>query len=208
MSRIRIKFCGMTRVEDTVAAARLGVDAIGFVFVRRSPRFLEPAAARAIAAALPPLVTVVALFMDDEVAWVREVERVLRPHWLQFHGSETDTFCAAFDTPHVKAVAMDSRDDVRACLDAHPRARGFVLDGHATGAQGGRGQAFDWSRIPRDIERPVILAGGLTADNVTAAIDRVRPWAVDVSSGIESAPGIKSLDRMRAFIHAARSSQA
>lgn len=208
MTRTRIKFCGMTRIEDAVLAARFGVDAIGFVFTRRSPRFIGPAKACAIVRALPPLVDVVALFMDDEPDWVREVERAIRPHWLQFHGSENDAFCAAFDTPHVKAIAMGSEDDVRTRLDAHPHARAFLLDGHAAGMQGGRGQGFDYARIPHDIEHPLILAGGLSVANVATAIDHVRPWAVDVSSGIESAPGIKDPDKMRAFIQAAQSVQA
>lgn len=207
-NRTRVKFCGMTRVEDALLAAHLGVDAIGLVFTRRSPRFVEPAQARAIVTALPPLVGVVALFMDDEAAWVREVERAVGPHWLQFHGAEDDDFCAAFDIPHVKAVAMGSEDDVDARMAAHPHARAFLLDGHAAGAQGGRGQGFDWSRVPRDAAHPLVLAGGLDADNVTGAIQRVRPWAVDVSSGIESAPGIKDRVKSEAFLRAVRQAYA
>ncbi|HET7267476.1 MAG TPA: phosphoribosylanthranilate isomerase [Oleiagrimonas sp.] len=204
MNRTRVKFCGMTRVEDAVFAARLGVDAVGLVFTRRSPRFVEPAQARAIAAALPPLVDVVALFMDDDAAWVREVERAVHPHWLQFHGSEDDAFCAGFDTPHVKAIAMGSEGDVGTRMAAHPSARAFVFDGHAAGTQGGRGQGFDWSRLPRDAGHPLVLAGGLHADNVASAIERVRPWAVDVSSGIESAPGVKEPAKSAAFVRAVR----
>lgn len=208
MIRTRIKFCGMTRVQDAMLAARLGVDAIGLVFTRRSQRFVELERARTIVAALPPLVGVVALFLDDEAAWIHAVEQAVRPHWLQFHGNEEDAFCAAFDTPHLKAIAMGSEDDVRTRFAAHPHARGFLLDGHAAGALGGRGQGFDWSRIPHDVAHPLMLAGGLSAANVATAIDRVRPWAVDVSSGIESTPGIKDPDKMRAFIQAARPVQA
>jgi len=204
MTRTRVKFCGMTRVDDALLAARLGVDAIGLVFTRRSSRFVELAQARDIADALPPLVDVVALFMDDEAAWVREVERLVRPHWLQFHGAEDDAFCAAFDTPHVKAIAMGTEGDVDARMAAHPHARAFLLDGHAAGEQGGSGQRFDWSRVPRDAARPLVLAGGLHAGNVGHAIQRVHPWAVDVSSGIESAPGIKDGNKSEAFIRAVR----
>lgn len=202
MTRTRIKFCGITRIEDAVQAARLGVDAIGLVFTRRSPRFVALEQARAVVAALPPLTGVVALFMDDEAEWVREVEQIVRPHILQFHGRENDDFCAGFDTPHIKAVAMGSEADVQIRLAAHPHACGFLLDGHAAGTQGGRGQGFDWTRIPDGMDRPLILAGGMHADNVAAAIRQVRPWAVDVSSGIESEPGVKDAAKMAALIAA------
>lgn len=208
MTRTRIKFCGMTRVGDAALAACLGVDAIGIVFAQCSPRCVEAERACAIVAALPPWVDVVALFMDDEAQWIREVERRVRPHWLQFHGAEPDAFCAGFATPYVKSIAMDSTDAVGARLDAHPHARAFLFDGHAPGTQGGRGQAFDWSRIPGDVPRPWILAGGLDAGNVAEAIRRVRPWAVDVSSGIESAPGVKDAAAMSAFVAAVREADA
>lgn len=208
MTRTRIKFCGMTRAGDAALAARLGVDAVGIVFARRSPRFVEPEAARAIVAALPPWVDVVALFMDDAADWVREVEHRVRPHWLQFHGAEADAFCAGFDTPHVKAIAMGTPDEVGVRLDQHPHARGFLFDGHVPGTQGGRGQGFDWSRIPDDLARPWILAGGLNARNVADAIRCVRPWGVDVSSGIETAPGVKDAAAMAAFAAAVRETDA
>lgn len=208
MNRTRIKFCGMTRIEDAVLGARFGVDAIGLVFTRRSPRFVELAQARAIVAALPPWTNVVALFMDDTADWIREVEQAIRPHFLQFHGSEDDAFCSGFDTPHMKAIAMGSENDVHARLSAHPHARGFLLDGHAVGTQGGRGQGFDWSRIPHDVEHPLILAGGITSGNVATAIARVRPWAVDVSSSIESAPGVKDAEKMAVFVAAVRRADA
>lgn len=208
MTRTRIKFCGMTRVEDAVLAARLGVDAVGLVFTRRSPRFVELTQAHAIVAALPPLTSVVALFMDDKADWIREVEQAIRPHILQFHGCENDAFCSGFDALHLKSIAMGSEEDVQTRLAAHPHARGFLLDGHVAGAQGGRGQGFDWSRIPRDMDRHLILAGGLSVDNVAAAIQQVRPWAVDVSSGIETSPGIKDAAKMTAFVAAVRKADA
>lgn len=208
MTRTRIKFCGMTRPGDAAFAAGLGVDAIGVVCTRRSPRFVAPGQARAIADALPPWVDVVALFMDDAADWVRAVEATLRPHWLQFHGGEDDAFCAQFATPHVKAVAMGSPATAGAQLEAHPHACAFLLDGHAAGLQGGSGQGFDWSDVPGDIGRPLILAGGLAAANVARAIAQVRPWAVDVSSGIESAPGVKDAAAMTAFVAAVRAADA
>lgn len=205
MTRTRIKFCGITRAEDARRAADLGVDAIGLVFTRRSSRFVTPEQARDIVIGLPPLLTVVALFMDNTDDWVREVERAVKPSLLQFHGSESDTFCQGFDTTWIKAIAMNSADDAATRLEAWPHARGYVLDGHRAGAPGGQGTAFDWARVPADMQRPLILAGGLDADNVATAIGRVRPWAVDVSSGIEVSPGIKHPDKMQAFVKAVHS---
>lgn len=202
MTRTRIKFCGITRVEDAVSAARMGVDAIGLVCTRRSRRFVEPAQALAIRAQVAPYVSVVALFMDDDAAWVREVEAAVRPDLLQFHGAEDAAFCTGFATPYVKAVAMASTDDVQRVAGAHPRAAGLLLDGHASGGQGGSGRGFDWTRVPHDLQRPLIVAGGLDAANVGEAIRVARPWAVDVASGIESSPGIKDSAKMHAFIDA------
>jgi phosphoribosylanthranilate isomerase len=203
MSRVRIKFCGITRGDDARTAASLGVDALGFVFTRRSPRFVEPATATAIRRALPPFITTVALFMDDEPGWVREVVATFKPHLLQFHGSESPAVCAEFAQPYLKAVAMASEPDVASYVARYPGACGFLLDGHATGGQGGRGERFDWSRIPA-IGSALVLAGGLDAGNVGAAIGQARPYAVDVSSGIESAAGIKDATRMREFVDAVR----
>lgn len=202
MTRTRIKYCGITRIEDAVLAARLGVDAIGLVCTRRSRRFVEPAQALAIRTQVAAYVTVVALFMDDETAWVREVEATLRPDLLQFHGAEDAAFCTALATPYVKAVAMASTDDVHRMADAHPRAAGLLLDGHLAGGQGGSGQRFDWTQVPRDLRRPLIVAGGLDAANVGEAIRVARPWAVDVASGVESSLGIKDSAKMQAFIAA------
>lgn len=197
---VRIKFCGITRAEDARVAAALGVDAIGFVFTRRSQRYVGIAQARAMRDALPPFTSVVALFMDDEPAWVEEVIAGVQPDLLQFHGDEAAGYATSFGRPYLKAVAMDG-GDVSGFADAHPRAAGFLLDSHAPGSAGGSGRAFDWSLAPRPA-RPVILAGGLDATNVAQAIAVVRPYAVDVSSGIEVAPGIKDASRMRAFVEA------
>jgi phosphoribosylanthranilate isomerase len=202
---IRIKCCGMTRVEDAVLAAELGADAIGLVFTARSRRRVDIAQARAIVRALPPLVTTVALFMDEDAAFVDEVIAAVQPHLLQFHGAERDAWCAQFGRPYIKAVAMGEGSEALPRLRAFPGAAGLLLDGHGLGEAGGSGKAFDWSLMPRDLAQPLILAGGLHPGNVAEAIRIARPWGVDVSSGIESAPGIKDPARMRAFIRAARS---
>lgn len=200
----RIKFCGLTRLDDVQLAARLGVDAIGFVMTRKSKRFIEPAAAARLRDAVPPYVTTVALVMDDEPAYIEEVLRVLRPDMLQFHGEESDDACAAHGVRYTKAIAMGEGAPALARLKAYPRAAGLLLDGHGLGEQGGSGQRFDWSLMPRDPAQPLILAGGLGPDNVAEAIRIATPWAVDVSSGIETSPGIKDGAKMERFISAVR----
>jgi phosphoribosylanthranilate isomerase len=203
MSRTRIKFCGMTRVEDALAAVELGVDAIGVVLTARSKRFAGLERAREIRRAVPPFVALVALFMDDEPAFVSEAVSRVAPDLLQFHGSETAPDCVRYGRPYLKAIAMGG-GAWRAAIDAHPRAAGFLLDGHGAGEQGGSGRTFDWTAVPRDAGRPLVLAGGLSAENVGRAIAAARPYAVDVSSGIEAAPGVKDADKMRRFIAAVR----
>ncbi|WP_426664195.1 phosphoribosylanthranilate isomerase [Rhodanobacter aciditrophus] len=204
----RIKCCGMTRVEDALLAARLGADAIGLVFTARSRRQVTLKQARSIRRALPPFVASVALFMDDEAALVEEVIAVVQPDLLQFHGGEPDAWCAQFDRPWLKAIAMGEGAAALPHLRDHPHAAALLLDGHAAGEAGGSGKAFDWSLLPRDLGQPVIIAGGLQADNVGAAIRAVRPWAVDVASGVESAPGIKDRGKLAAFIAAVRAADA
>jgi phosphoribosylanthranilate isomerase len=203
MKRVRIKFCGITRAEDAILAAALGVDVLGFVFTRRSRRFIEPSAATGIRRQLPPFVSTVALFMDDEPAWIDEVISIFRPNLLQFHGSESPAACAGFARPYLKAVAMASVADVASYAAGFSGASGFLLDAHAIGEQGGSGTRFDWSRIPK-LDRPLILAGGLDAGNVGEAIAIAHPYAVDVSSGIETSPGIKDARRMQDFAAAVR----
>lgn len=203
----RIKTCGITRIDDALLAAELGVDAVGFVFTRRSKRFIEPMAAAAIRDRLPPFVDVVALFMDDDAEWVRHVAAMVLPEYLQFHGTETAAFCDGFDHRYLKAVAMGEGDAALARLRDYPRAAGLLLDGHGLGEPGGSGETFDWSRMPRDLDQPLILAGGLVAANVAEAIAIARPWAVDVSSGIEESPGIKDRAKMERFVAAVRRTQ-
>lgn len=200
----RIKCCGMTRIEDALLAAKLGADAIGVVMTSRSKRQVSLVQAKAIVDAMPPFVTTVALCMDDDVEFVRAVIDTVRPALLQFHGAESDEWCAQFNQPYLKAIAMGEGAGALAQLRDYPRALGLLLDGHGLGEAGGSGKTFDWSLMPNDLQQPLILAGGLTPSNVQAAVRTARPWAVDVSSGIESAPGIKDPDKMRDFITAVR----
>ena len=204
MTRIRIKCCGMTRVEDAMLAARLGADAIGVVLTARSKRQVPLVQARKIVAAMPPFVATVALFMDDDVDLVRRALDEVRPTLLQFHGSEPDDWCAQFGHPYLKAVAMGGGAAALPHLRDYPQAAALLLDGHGIGEAGGSGRAFDWSLLPADLMQPWILAGGLNPDNVAAAIRMAPPWAVDVASGIEVSPGIKDAVKMAAFIAAVR----
>ncbi len=201
----RIKCCGMTRVEDALLAARLGADAIGLVFTARSARRVSIEQAAQIRRALPPFVSAVALFMDDDAALVREVIDAVQPDLLQFHGQESDAWCVQFGQRYLKAIAMGEGAAALPRLHDYPGAVALLLDGHGLGEVGGSGRTFDWSQMPRDLTQPLILAGGLTADNVAQAIRTARPWAVDVASGIEISPGIKDAGKMEALIDAVRS---
>ncbi|KRA74772.1 MULTISPECIES: phosphoribosylanthranilate isomerase [unclassified Lysobacter] len=208
--RTRIKFCGFTRPGDVRLACELGADAIGFVFAESSKRRVEAEEARAMRQALAPLVDAVALFMDNPAEQVREVVRQVRPSLLQFHGDENDGFCRSFGVPYLKAVAMGEGGEPASASPGlalharYPAAAGFLLDSHVAGGSGGSGKTFDWSRIPLGMHKPFLLAGGLVPDNVYEAILATRPWGVDVSSGIESAPGLKDGDLMRRFVEEVR----
>ena len=205
---IRIKCCGITRVDDALLAARLGADAIGLVFTARSPRRVMLQQAQAIVRALPPFVTSVALFMDDDAAWVRQVVDAVQPTLLQFHGGESGAWCTQVGRPFLKALALGEGALAMAEFDAYPHAAGLLLDGHVRGAAGGGGRRFDWSLPLPMTTQPLVLAGGLHADNVAAAIAALHPWGVDVASGVESAPGIKSADKLAAFVRAVRAADA
>ena len=204
LRRTRIKFCGLTRVEDLAEACALGVDAIGLVFAERSKRRVSIETAAALRGELQPFVDTVALFMDNDADTVRDTVAMVRPTFLQFHGGEDDAFCAGFGLPYLKAIAMGGATtvavDAGTLLRDYPRASGFLFDSNASGQAGGSGHTFDWSRIPADCPRPYLLAGGLHPDNVFEAIRASGCWGVDVSSGIESAPGVKNHERMRRFV--------
>jgi phosphoribosylanthranilate isomerase len=202
--RTRVKFCGLTRAGDVRLACELGVDALGFVFAEGSPRRVSPDDARALREAVAPMVASVALFLDPDERAVAAAIKALRPSLLQFHGAEEDRFCAAFGLPFLKTVPMgEGAQAPEAVADRYPSAAGFLLDGHGPGQPGGRGVAFEWRPIPR-LERPVVIAGGLHAGNVAQAIVVMRPYAVDVSSGIEMAPGHKDGARMQHFVDEVR----
>ena len=200
LSRTRVKICGITRIEDGVIAARLGADAIGLVFYLPSPRFVNPEQARRIILALPPFITTVGLFMNAEPATVRAILREVPLALLQFHGDEEPDYCAALGRPYLKAVPMGAGAEVQDYEHRFATAAGLLLDSHGGSQTGGSGQGFDWTRIPTERHKPLILAGGLHPGNVAAAIRQVRPEAVDVSSGVESAKGVKNGELIRAFL--------
>src|SRR5690606_2758256 len=179
----RIKICGITRVEDALAACATGADALGFVFHAPSPRNIEPEAARAIVAQLPPFVTTVGLFVDREADAIERVAAQVRLDLLQFHGDETPQFCASFGRPYIKAVRMRPGIDLLEYAARFVQARGLLLDAYVSGTHGGTGSRFDWRLVPRDLATPIVLSGGLTPENVEEAVRTLRPWAVDVSSG-------------------------
>lgn len=198
--RTRVKICGVTRPEDAIAAAELGADAIGLVFCEASRRAVDRRMAEEIIAALPPFVSVVGLFVDPERQQVEVALEELRIDLLQFHGDEPSDFCGSFHRRYIKAVPMGGGVDPVAYLNRYPGAGGFLFDGHAAGELGGRGVGFDHQRLPAAGCRYSILAGGLTPDNVGEVVAAVRPYAVDVSSGVEARPGIKDRERMAKFM--------
>lgn len=199
----RIKICGITRVEDAQAAAHCGADAIGLVFYERSPRHVGIAQAAQLAAALPPFITVVGLFVNAEAALVREVQAQVPLDLLQFHGEEEPAYCAQFGRPWVKAARVRPGLDLLEFARRFAGAQALLLDAFVEG-YGGAGQRFDWSLIPPSLPLPMILSGGLDAANVGEAIAKLRPWAVDVSSGVEAAKGIKDAEKIQAFAAAVK----
>ncbi|MCP5276837.1 MAG: phosphoribosylanthranilate isomerase [Thiobacillus sp.] len=204
----RIKICGITRMEDGLAAARAGADAIGLVFAEKSSRRVTPDQARAIAVALPPFVSTVALFVN---AGPEEVERIIhrvRPDCLQFHGEESPEYCSAFGLPWLKAARVRPGLDLLQFAARFEGAQGLLLDAYSPAAHGGTGERFDWGLIPAVMPRPVVLAGGLVPANVGEAVHVARPWAVDVSSGVEAAPGIKDAAKIAAFVKEVKDADA
>lgn len=197
----RVKICGITRVDDVLAAARLGAHAIGLVFYERSPRHVSIVQAAQLAKALPPFISAVGLFVDAEPAFVREVLAAVPLDLLQFHGDESPEYCAQFGRPYLKAIRVRAGVDLLQCAARYEGARALLLDAHVEGIPGGTGATFDWGLIPAKLPLPVILSGGLDAGNVAAGIEQVRPCAVDVSSGVEAAKGIKDAARIAAFIN-------
>jgi phosphoribosylanthranilate isomerase len=199
----RIKICGLTRLEDLQAAVTAGADAIGLVFHRPSPRYVDLQTAASLAHAVPPLVTIVGLFVNADPAVVRETLAAVPIHLLQFHGDEDERYCQQFDRPYMKAARVKPGMDLVQYVNRFPSAQAILLDAFVDG-YGGGGKVFDWDLIPPALDKPIVLSGGLDARNVGEAIVRVRPAAVDVSSGVEVARGIKDAEKIRAFVAAVR----
>lgn len=196
----RIKICGMTRIEDIQVAAAAGADAVGLVFYQPSPRNVEIEQAARLAAALPPFVTLVGLFVNPEAQFVRDVMQRVPLDVLQFHGEEEAAFCTGFGRPYLKAIRVKPGTDLVQCAARYSGAQGLLLDAYVAGTPGGTGETFDWDLIPQGLGLPIILSGGLDAANVAQAIRHVRPDAVDVSSGVEVGKGIKDAAKVAAFI--------
>lgn len=198
--RTRVKICGITREEDALTAVRHGADAIGLVFVEASPRHVSIAQAQAAIRSLPPFIAVVGLFVDGEPSFIEQVLKEVRLDMLQFHGDESPEECQRYARPYMKAIRVRPDTNLLQYALDYPRASALLLDAHVEGVAGGTGQRFDWSLIPAELPMPIVLAGGLNADNVAEAIKQVRPYAVDVSGGVESQKGIKDAGKIAAFM--------
>jgi phosphoribosylanthranilate isomerase len=198
--RTRVKICGITRVEDALAAVASGCDAIGLVFYEPSPRYIQPSAAAAIAMQLPPFIDAVGLFVDAEPNDVRGVLSRVRLDLLQFHGDESPEYCRQFGVPYLKAVRVSPDTNLLQYAASFADAKALLLDTYMPGMAGGTGKTFDWNLVPRDFPMPIILAGGLDAGNVGEAIRQLKPYAVDVSGGVEREKGIKDADKIAAFM--------
>jgi phosphoribosylanthranilate isomerase len=203
---VRVKICGITRLQDLHAACNAGADALGFVFYEKSPRKVSVETAAELVRALPPFVQSVGLFVNADPAFIQRVLDAVPLDLLQFHGDETPADCARYGRPYIKAVRVNQDTDLLKCAADFNAARGLLLDAYVPGVPGGTGERFDWSLIPTDLPKPVILSGGLMPDNVAEAVERVHPWAVDVSSGVEVSKGIKDAHKIAQFIAKAKAS--
>ncbi|MFV8816640.1 phosphoribosylanthranilate isomerase [Haliea sp. E17] len=208
MPRTRIKICGITRPEDARAVVEQGADALGLVFYPPSPRAVSLEQAREIVAEVPPFVTLVALFVDAQPEEVRQVAAELPIGLLQFHGDEAPAYCASFERPWIKAIRCRPDMDLAAEARRYTAARGVLLDAWQEGVPGGTGKSFDWRLVPENLGAPLVLAGGLKPENIGTAVASLRPFAVDVSGGVESAPGIKDARKVKEFIAAVRAADA
>ncbi|MCG8612323.1 MAG: phosphoribosylanthranilate isomerase [Pseudomonadales bacterium] len=200
MSRVRVKICGITNPEDALSAVAAGADALGFVFYEKSPRYVAPEVAARICAQVPAFVAKVGLFVDHDETAVRNVISSVELELLQFHGNETESYCKQFDRPYIKAVRVNAENQIRDALAQYPSAKNLLLDAYVKGVPGGTGQKFDWGLIPAELAHNVILAGGLDPQNVAEAVSMIKPYAVDVSGGVEQAKGIKNQSAVQEFI--------
>lgn len=203
----RVKICGITRPEDALAAAKAGADAIGLVFYDKSPRAVDIGQAWEILDVLPPFVTTVGLFVNADAQTLEDILVEVPLDVLQFHGDETADFCEQFGHPYIKAIRMQAETDLQALGQDYAGAQGLLLDTYRPGVPGGTGETFDWALAQQSCDKPIILAGGLRPDNVAYAIEQVRPWAVDVSGGVEKEKGIKDSGKIDAFIQAVKQAQ-
>lgn len=204
MAYTRIKICGITSIADALSAQAAGADAIGMVFYEKSSRHVTIAQASAIAASLGPFVSLVGLFVDAEPSFIRAVLAQVPLQLLQFHGKETEAFCLGFERPYLKALRMRPDLDLERELAHYPSASGILLDAYRPGVPGGTGETFDWQRVPTNTVKPLILAGGLTPENVSQAVGLTQVYGVDVSGGVELSPGQKDANKIQAFINNAR----
>lgn len=203
MSKTRVKICGITRLEDALTAIEAGADALGFVFYPPSPRYIAPEKATEIIAQLPPFVTTVALFVDEPVAEVRRIMALTQVDLLQFHGDESADYCQQFGRAWIKALRVRDADSLQQDLNQFQAARAILLDSYRPGVPGGTGETFNWELIPAQSAQAIILAGGLTPENISTAVQQVKPYAVDVSGGVEASKGIKDPVKIHAFIRGA-----
>lgn len=204
MNFIRIKICGITSIEDAQLAINAGADAIGLVFYAPSPRSVSIDQGTFIANSVGPFVTVVGLFVDADEAFIKSVLAKVSLHVLQFHGNETPEFCSLFQRPYIKAIRMRPELNVSQLIDMYPDASAILLDAYSPGVPGGTGETFDWLKVPKSALRPIVLAGGLTPENVGFAVTSTLVYGVDVSSGVESSPGKKAAYKITAFIRNAK----
>jgi len=196
----RVKICGITSLTDALNAIHAGADALGFVFYPKSPRYITPEQAAEICHFLPPFVTTVGLFMNAKASQVEATLDTVSLDLLQFHGNETPEFCRTFNRPYIKALGIDGLEDFSSLADQYSDALGILVDSHALGKAGGTGKTFDWKLLPKNYSKPIILAGGLNPENIAEAIRETAVYAVDLSSGVESSPGIKSKAKIDALM--------
>ena len=203
---VRVKVCGITRREDAEAAVQCGADAIGFVFWPHSARYIDADSARRIVEVIPPFVCSVGVYVDPDAAWVEQTARAAKLNLLQFHGDESPEFCNQFSQPYIKAIRVKPDTDLLQYAARYRTAKGLLLDTYAANMPGGTGHVFDWRLIPQQLPLPLILSGGLNPDNVASAIKQTKPWAVDVSSGVEASKGIKDKKKIIAFMQGVKQS--
>ena len=196
----KVKFCGITNLQDAISAAELGADALGFVFYPKSPRFISPKNAKEIIKKLPPFISMVGLFVNQSKSEVEEVIKDCPLNLLQFHGDENEAFCKQYNLPYIKAISMKSDVDLLKCVQEYNSAKALLLDTFSKDARGGSGEVFDWKMIPPNTLKPIIVAGGLTPENVQTLLEVISPYGVDVSSGIEINKGLKDYKLMKKFI--------